>query len=208
MKYAPPFVEIMQKRVCFESVDLKGLISKIYYENPKQFKSNVIVTATNYRNLYDPYNALIPETGANERWISETVAWQKYIVRLKGIKFKPKSYKILSENSAVGQSHLKSWNFSCSLDGKNWDILQYMVNSNDLNGKSILKEYEVSSDKYYSFFKIEATGDSWFSYESNSPYHKMITIQQIDIIAKDVIRYRLTQPIKWNKTIRSVFRGS
>ena len=193
----------MQKSVQLESANLNGLISKIYYENPLKFRSNVIATASLYKS-FSPYYALDPTSGVDQRWISEMrEGKEKYIVQLKRIKYKLKSYRILSENYDAGQSHLRSWTFSCSLNGKNWDVLHSNNNSQDLNGRCIQKEYPVSSDKFYSFFKIEATGDSWCT---SIPYNKMITIQQIDIITTMVVRDRITYSITMlNRLIKQVF---
>ena len=204
MRWGHSFIGLMQKSVRLESVDLNGLISKIYYKDPLKFRSNVIATASNYQNSYSPYYALDPTTGVNQRWISEMrEGKEKYIVQLKRIKYKLKSYKILSENSAAGQSHLKSWTFSCSLDGKNWDVLHSMSNSQDLNGPSRQKEYPVSSNKFYSFFKIEATGDSW---ETHDQYNKMISMQQIDIITTIVVRDLITNSIMMiDRMIKQIF---
>ena len=175
------FAELLHKEVHVESVDLKGIISRIYHRDPSNFKSNVVATAS-YSNQNYPYNALDPKTAENERWVSNTNSGrEKFIVEIKGMKFRIKSYKIVSENSASGESHLKSRNFSCSADGKKWDILQYKKDCSDLNGPSILKEYRVISNNLYSFFKIEATGYSWNPY---SPHNVKITIQQIDIFEK------------------------
>ena len=197
MRWRKTFARLIQKAVQFESADLQGLISRIYYKNPLKFESIVIATASIYQEPFGPYYALDPTTSNEKRWISEMRDGnEKFIVQLKGIKFKLKSYKILSENMNPGQSHLRSWTFSCSLDGKKWDVLHSKSNSGDLNGRSILKEYSVSSNKFYSFFKIEATGDSWCT---NYPYNKMITIQQIDIIPTRVVRDGFTQPYMVSK---------
>ena len=198
------FTKLIHEEIRVETANLEGLVSKIYYKDPANFRSNVLVTASNYQNSYDPYNALDPTTSKDQRWVSKNdVGNEKFIVQLKGIKFKINSYMILSENSNPNNAHMKSWNFSCSIDGKKWDVLHHEKDCPDLNGPSILKEYKVSSHSFYSYFKIEAINYSW---QPEEKYKRMITIQQIDLFVKRVVRDSFHETILLTyRMIHSIF---
>lgn len=168
---------ILQKGIFINSVDLKGVISKIYHKDPKNFHKNVIAsTDASDVDIKNLYNALDPTTKADERFISTESRNTTFSFKLKNMKINIKSYTLVSEDTGIGNAQLRNWNFSCSTNDKKWDILHSAVNNGDLNGKSITKTYPIKSLDYYSRCKMTQTGPSW---DLSNPNY--FIFQQIDL---------------------------
>ena len=176
---------LLYKEVFINSVDLKGVISKMYHKNPQKFKKNIIATTdASDVSRETLYYGLDPTTGANERFISTDNSYTTFSFRFRNIKLNITSYTLVSENTGVAQ--LKSWNFSCSINGLKWNILHSAVNNSDMKGKSLNKTYHVTSLGLYSQCKIEQTGPSWDYF-----YPHYMIFQQIDLDTNFILMSKL-----------------
>ena len=165
------FVNILHKNLQFDRTDLKGVFSKIYYNDAENWGKNVECKSGD--SYVTPYNVFNP--AISDVWYTDAGFIQIHIKK----KVLIQSYKIKAESTDPSKAHLKNWKFLGSNDEVNWDPLHEETNYAGIQGYGAIKEFLANATKPYSYFKLEKTGPSW---DQVTPVR--MSIESIDVMKK------------------------
>jgi hypothetical protein len=137
---------------------LNGIISHLTSKYGRNIHDQGVVIASASSTNGNPAKYVLDLQNHSSCFQSHNEANGWICIDFKDMCIIPTHYSILSCTVGPGYFHPKSWCFEVSDDGNKWTEVHRCTNSNDVNGRSLIGIYSVSTSMKCRFFRFRQTG--------------------------------------------------
>ena len=158
----PPAKQPENSDICVpfnESDPLNGIFAELNRRHNGNLQGRGVLVITASSTLANQPEQIV-EPNWKSHWVSENIPDQWIKIDLKSARLMVSGYSIKTYNYVAGGNHLRSWVLEGSADDVDWVELDRQQSTSDLNGKGLVKSYEVKMTGSYRYLKLTQTGKS------------------------------------------------